>query len=72
VRVHDLLGRPLRTLVEGQRFASEGAFVWDGRDDRGDAVPPGLYVVRAEALPEDGAGARASSLPMAVAAERAP
>jgi hypothetical protein len=71
VRVHDLLGRPLRTLVEGQRFGSEGAFLWDGRDERGAPVPPGLYVIRAEALPEEGASARASSLPLAVAAERA-
>lgn len=67
VRVHDLLGRPVRTLVEGQRFASDGAFVWDGRDDHGDAVAPGLYVIRAEALPEDDAAIRASSVPMAVA-----
>ena len=71
VRVHDLLGRPLRTLVEGQRFDSEGSFLWDGRDERGAPVPPGLYVIRAEALPEEGASARASSVPMAVAAERA-
>lgn len=67
VRVHDLLGRSVRTLVEGQRFASDGAFVWDGRDDHGDAVAPGLYVIRAEALPEDDAAIRASSVPMAVA-----
>ena len=67
VRVHDLLGRPLRTLADGQRFDSEGAFLWDGRDERGEPVPPGLYVIRAEALPEEGAVARASSVPMAVA-----
>ena len=71
VRVHDLLGRPLRTLVLGQRFVAEGAFLWDGRDDRGAAVPAGLYVIRAEALPEVGEAARASSVPLAVAAERA-
>jgi flagellar hook assembly protein FlgD len=70
VRVHDLLGRPLRTLVEGQRFDSEGAFLWDGRDERGAPVPPGLYVIRADALPEDGVPARASSVPLAVSAER--
>jgi hypothetical protein len=72
VHVHDLLGRRLRTLIEGQRCTTEVAFLWDGRDDRGRPVPPGLYVIRAEALPEDGAGARASSIPLAVAAERAP
>jgi flagellar hook capping protein FlgD len=70
VRVHDLLGRTLRTLVEGQRFVGDGAFLWDGRDDHGAAVPAGLYVIRAEALPEDGEAARASSVPMAVTAER--
>jgi hypothetical protein len=71
VRVHDLLGRPLRTLVDGQRFAAEGAFVWDGRDDGGEPVPPGIYVVRAETMPESGAPVRATNVLLAVAAERA-
>jgi hypothetical protein len=71
VRVHDLLGRVERTLVSGQRFTAEGAFVWDGRDDRGEPVPAGLHVVRAETLAEDGAPSRATSLPVAVAPERA-
>jgi len=70
VRVHDVLGRALRTLVDGQRFAAEGAFLWDGRDDRGRAVPPGLYLIRAEAMPEEGAPSRATNLPLAVAVER--
>jgi hypothetical protein len=66
VRVHDLLGRPLRTLVEGQRFESDAAFAWDGRDGAGGTVSPGLYVVRAEALPEETGAARSSSLLVAV------
>jgi len=72
VRVQDLLGRPIRTLVEGQRFVAPGAFLWDGKDDHGAPVPPGLYVVRAEALAENGAPARSSALPLAVAAGGAP
>jgi hypothetical protein len=68
VRVHDLLGRPLRTLVEGQRFQADAAFVWDGRDERGQAVAPGLYVVRAEALADEPGAARSSNLLLAVAA----
>jgi len=68
VRVQDLLGRPVRTLVEGQRFVAEGAFLWDGEDDHGAPVPPGLYVIRAEALAEEGTPARFSALPLAVAA----
>jgi hypothetical protein len=66
VRVHDLLGRPLRTLVEGQRFVSDAAFTWDGTDERGAAVAPGLYVVRAEALAEEDRAAISSSVLLAV------
>jgi hypothetical protein len=58
VSVFDLLGRRLRTLVSGQRFASEGAFAWDGRDAGGAWVRPGLYVVAAEVPAEDGQGPR--------------
>ena len=70
VRVHDLLGRPVRTLTDGQRLATDAAFVWSGADDRGDPAPPGLYVVRAEALPEDGAAPLASTLSIAIAGGR--
>lgn len=70
VRVHDLLGRPVRTLMEGQRLATDAAFVWDGHDDAGAPAPAGLYVVRAEALPEDGVAPLRSSLSIAVAGAR--
>jgi len=72
VRVMDLLGRPVRTLVQGQRFESEGAFAWDGRDGAGSWVPPGLYVITAEAMAEGGRGPRRSSIPVAVSAGRTP
>lgn len=70
VRVHDLLGRPVRTLTEGQRLATDAAFVWDGSDDAGLPAPAGLYVVHAEALPEDGVAPLRSSLSIAVAGGR--
>jgi len=70
VRVHDLLGRPVRTLTEGQRLATDAAFVWDGNDDAGVPAPAGLYVVQAEALPEDGVAPLRSSLSIAVAGGR--
>lgn len=71
VRVHDLLGRRVRTLVDGQRFASEGAFAWDGRDEGGAWVRPGLYVVAAEAAAEEGRGPRRTAIPVAVSARGA-
>ena len=68
VEVRDLLGRTRRVLVRGQRFVSEGAFAWDGRDVDGRPVPAGIYVVRAEGL-SDGNRPRVSTLPVSVAAE---
>src|SRR5688572_19177461 len=72
VRVYDLLGRRVRALVVGQRFASDGAFAWDGRDDAGSWVEPGLYVIAAEAAPSEGRGPRRTALCVAVAADRTP
>lgn len=68
VQVYDLLGRRVRTLVQGQRFASEGAFAWDGRDAAGAWVRPGLYVIAAETAAEDGRGPRRTAIPVAVSA----
>ena len=47
VLIHDLRGRLVRRLVE-RRGLSTGAYgiAWDGRDDAGDTVPPGVYVAR--------------------------
>jgi hypothetical protein len=66
VRVHDLLGRTRRHLVEGQRVLGEAAFVWDGRDDEGAPVPAGAYVVRAETIPDRAEPLRSGSLALTV------
>jgi hypothetical protein len=55
--VFDLLGRRVRALSRGD---ASGAFVWDGRDDRGTAAPPGVYFVRVE----DGSGRSRSTARM--------
>jgi len=41
--VYSVLGRRVRTL-SGQRFSEE--WIWNGRDDAGRDVPPGVYFVR--------------------------
>jgi len=43
--VYDLSGRKLRTIHD----VANGAIVWDGRDDDGRLVKPGIYFVRVEA-----------------------
>jgi hypothetical protein len=50
--VYDLAGRRIVTLREGPVAPGSHEVVWDGRDDRGRAVPSGVYLVR---LVADGA-----------------
>ena len=40
IRIHDGLGKLVRTLVPPH----SDSFIWDGRDHRGNAVPPGMYI----------------------------
>jgi hypothetical protein len=47
--VYDVSGRPVRILVEGRREARHYSVSWDGRDDEGNAVAPGIYLYKLEA-----------------------
>ena len=65
----DLRGRVRRRLASGERFGGEAALLWDGNDDEGRAVEPGLYVARLEAAAA-GERSRRASLTIAVAPGR--
>jgi len=43
VTIHSVDGRRLRKLFDGDLDAGSYRFAWDGRDDRGGALPSGLY-----------------------------
>jgi hypothetical protein len=47
--VFDLLGRPMRELVDDTRRAGHYSAQWDGRDNKGGLLPSGLYMYRLEA-----------------------
>jgi outer membrane protein assembly factor BamB len=47
--VYDLSGRRVRRLVEGEVAAGTRRVVWEGRDEAGESVPAGLYLLRLEA-----------------------
>ncbi len=49
VEIADVSGRRVRALLDGVQPAGDGAATWDGRDDRGARVRPGVYLVRFEA-----------------------
>lgn len=56
IRIHDVLGRPVRTLDAPGEFLEAGRVaVWDGNDDAGRQAPAGMYVFRAES-PAGGTG----------------
>ena len=48
LRVFDVRGRLVRTLVDGDAAAGEGMVVWQGRDDRGHHLADGVYFCRLE------------------------
>ena len=44
VRIFDRLGRMIRHLANHEPIASNGQFVWDGKDDSGRTMPIGSYI----------------------------
>ena len=49
LRIYDVAGRALRTLVDGWRGPGEYTEVWDGRQDDGTALASGVYFYRLDA-----------------------
>ncbi len=49
IEVFDVGGRRLWRTTAGPAEPGTRSFRWDGRDEHGAAVPPGLYLVRAQA-----------------------
>ncbi|MFH1278033.1 MAG: right-handed parallel beta-helix repeat-containing protein [Candidatus Eisenbacteria bacterium] len=46
LRVYDVAGRLVRTLLDGEAGPGVTRLLWDGRDDRGSSVGSGVYLVR--------------------------
>jgi hypothetical protein len=49
MRIYDVSGRMVRTLVDGFRAAGPHTVIWDGTDDRGRGVSSGRYFARIQA-----------------------
>ncbi|MEW6749674.1 MAG: FlgD immunoglobulin-like domain containing protein [Candidatus Latescibacterota bacterium] len=49
LRIYDLLGQPVVTLVNGILDAGRHTAVWDGRDEAGRPMASGLYSCRLQA-----------------------
>jgi hypothetical protein len=51
---YDRWGRAVRRLAGNDLAAARSEIVWDGRDDDGRPLPPGIYVVRVEGYDDEG------------------
>jgi hypothetical protein len=49
LRIFDVTGRPVRTLVKGRREIDRYEVTWDGRDDGGRLVASGVYLYELDA-----------------------
>ena len=49
LKVYNIIGREVNTLVEGVKPAGEHRIVWDGTDDSGVKVASGIYLYRLQA-----------------------
>jgi hypothetical protein len=49
IEVYDLQGRPVRKLLDRILEAGDHVAGWDGEDDLGRRLPPGMYFYRLEA-----------------------
>lgn len=49
IGVFSVTGARMRTLASGEHAAGRDRVTWDGRDERGQIAPAGVYIVRLEA-----------------------
>jgi hypothetical protein len=47
IRIYDVAGRCVRVLAEGRLMSGRHPFLWEGTDERGKRLSPGLYFIRA-------------------------
>lgn len=46
LKIHNLYGQEVRTLVNARQAAGMNSVVWDGRDESGKEVSSGIYIYR--------------------------
>ncbi|MGQ0722538.1 MAG: lamin tail domain-containing protein [Candidatus Eiseniibacteriota bacterium] len=65
VEIYDAVGRKITTLYDGVGLG-EMAFEWDGRDQSGSVVDPGVYICHARAVALDGGSVKTIAAPIVV------
>jgi hypothetical protein len=50
LRIFDIYGNPIRTILSAWSSGPIGSVIWDGRDDKGHVMSTGVYILILEAL----------------------
>jgi flagellar hook assembly protein FlgD len=66
IRVYDARGRLVRRLEDARLAGPTGELLWNGRDDAGNRVRVGIYVVLFEAVNARGGTALVEKKPVVV------
>jgi flagellar hook assembly protein FlgD len=65
VRIFDLQGRSVTTLYDGWCLGPQRA-TWDGKDDRGEDLPPGVYICQVQARARTGEATGDAAVPIVI------
>ena len=66
LRLYDIDGRMIRTLVDEQQYAGPGQVTWNGRDELREVVPIGVYICYLEATDRDKGKTTTDQVPIVV------
>jgi hypothetical protein len=69
VKIFDVMGRIVRTLLNNQLSGSESQMIFDGKDDSGNKLRIGIYVVFLEAIDDKGGTIEQAKTTIVVAAK---
>ena len=67
LRIYDVRGRRIRTLIGARGSGVDNVVVWDGRDDQGQAARIGIYIIHLEALDQKGGVVKSSKATLVLA-----
>lgn len=54
VRIFDVAGRQMKFLVKNQSLAQEGSWLWDGKNESGQKLGIGVYIILVEVFDQEG------------------
>lgn len=69
IKIYDIKGRLVRTLLNNQLSGSEGQIIFDGKNDNGEKLRIGIYILFIEALDDIGGTVEQTKATVVIAAK---